>query len=70
MPEPVVDREAQQEFAGRMVGIYTGAVLTKLIDLGTQIGLLEAAAAGALRARMARRDGGGRDLRKRQAFGR
>jgi hypothetical protein len=46
MPEPVVDQEAQQEFARRMVGIYTGAVLTKLIDLGTQVGLFEAAAAG------------------------
>ncbi len=46
MPERVVDEEAQQEFARRMVGIYTGAVLTKLIDLGTQIGLFEAATAG------------------------
>jgi hypothetical protein len=46
MPVPVVDREAQQEFARRMVRIYTGAVLTKLMDLGTQIGLFEAAAAG------------------------
>ena len=46
VPEPVVDREAEQEFARRMVGIYTGAVLTKLIDLGTQVGLFEAAAAG------------------------
>jgi SAM-dependent methyltransferase len=46
MPDPVVDQEAQREFVGRMVGIYTGAVLTKLIDLGTQTGLFEAAAAG------------------------
>jgi hypothetical protein len=46
MPEAVVDQVAQREFAGRMVGIYTGAVLTKLIDLGTQVGLFEAVAAG------------------------
>jgi hypothetical protein len=58
MPEPVVDREAQQEFARRMVGIYTGAVLTKLVDLGTQVGLFEAAAAGsATCAGLARRAG-------------
>ena len=42
MPEPVVDQEAQQEFARRMVGIYTGAVLTKLSILAPKSGLFEA----------------------------
>jgi hypothetical protein len=43
MPEPVVDQKAQQEFARRMLGIYTGAVLTKLIpwSLRLQIGPAE-----------------------------
>jgi SAM-dependent methyltransferase len=33
-------------FAGKLVGIYTGGVLTKLIDIGHQTGLFEAAAQG------------------------
>jgi hypothetical protein len=35
-----------QEFAGKLLGIYTGAVLTKLIDIGYQTGLFEAAVKG------------------------
>ena len=27
-----------QEFAGKLLGIYTGGVLTKLIDIGCQMG--------------------------------
>ena len=30
-----------QEFAGKLLGIYTGGVLTKLIDIGYQTGLFE-----------------------------
>jgi|SRR6516225_8432408 hypothetical protein len=46
-----------QEFAGKLLGIYTGAVLTNLIDIGYQTGLFEAAsrdrqpAASSLRGR-------------------
>ena len=35
-----------QEFAGKLLGIYTGGVLTKLIDIGYQTGLFEAAVEG------------------------
>ena len=35
-----------QEFAGKLLGIYTGGVLTKLIDIGYQTGLFEAAVNG------------------------
>jgi SAM-dependent methyltransferase len=37
---------AAEEFAGRLLGLYTGATLTYLIDVGRRTGLLEAAAAG------------------------
>ena len=36
----------QQDFARKLLGIYTGGVLTKLIDIGYQTGLFEAAAKG------------------------
>jgi SAM-dependent methyltransferase len=36
-----------QEFAGKLLGIYTGGVLTKLIDIGYQTGLFEASVEGA-----------------------
>ena len=36
-----------QEFAGKLLGIYTGGVLTKLIDIGCQTGLFEASVEGA-----------------------
>ena len=35
-----------QDFARTLLGIYTGGVLTKLIDIGCQTGLFEAAAKG------------------------
>jgi SAM-dependent methyltransferase len=38
--------QAAQDFARKLLGIYTGGVLTKLIDIGYQTGLFEAAAKG------------------------
>ncbi len=35
-----------KQFGGKLLGIYTGAVLTKLIDIGYQTGLFEAAKQG------------------------
>lgn len=43
MPDP----ELVKQFGARLLGIYTGGVLTKLIDLGYQVGLFEAAKSGA-----------------------
>lgn len=37
---------AAQDFARKLLGIYTGGVLTKLIDIGQQTGLFETAAQG------------------------
>jgi SAM-dependent methyltransferase len=45
-PEPTVDVQAAEEFAGRLLQLYTGATLTYLIDIGRRTGLLEAAARG------------------------
>ena len=42
MPNP----EAMKAFAGKLLGIYTGGVLTKLIDVGYQVGLFEASKDG------------------------
>ncbi len=41
-----VDRQRVKEFAGKLLGIYTGSVLTKLIGVGHETGLFEAAAGG------------------------
>ncbi|MGH8708102.1 MAG: class I SAM-dependent methyltransferase [Burkholderiales bacterium] len=38
--------EQVQQFAGRLLNIYTGGVLTKLIEVGYQTGLFEASKAG------------------------
>ena len=38
--------DAAKQFAGKMLGLYTGAVLTTMIDIGYQTGLFEAAKAG------------------------
>ena len=43
MPDP----DLAKQFAGKMLNIYTGAVLTKLIDIGYQTGLFEASKVGA-----------------------
>ena len=39
-----VDQERTREFAGKLLGIYTGCALTKLIDIGHQTGLFDAGA--------------------------
>lgn len=44
-PEPTVDEQAVEEFAGRLLRHYTGAALTYLIEIGRRTGLLDAAAA-------------------------
>ena len=41
-----IDEERVQEFAGRIFGIYTGAMLSAMIDIGHRTGLFEAAAQG------------------------
>lgn len=41
-----IDQERAQQFAGKLLNIYTGSVLTKLVDIGYQTGLFEAAAKG------------------------
>ncbi len=41
-----IDEERIQEFAGRIFGIYTGAMLSAMIDIGYRTGLFEAAAQG------------------------
>jgi SAM-dependent methyltransferase len=45
-PEPTVDEQAAEEFAGRLLQLYTGATLTYVIEIGRRTGLLDAAAAG------------------------
>jgi SAM-dependent methyltransferase len=44
--ETDVDSAATAEFAERLLGIFTGSMLTYLIDLGRRVGLFEALAAG------------------------
>jgi SAM-dependent methyltransferase len=45
-PEPTVDERAVEEFAGRLLQMYTGGTLTYLIEIGRRTGLFDAAAAG------------------------
>ena len=53
-----IDEERVQEFAGRIFGIYTGAMLSAMIDIGHRTGLFEAAAQGpASSPELARRAG-------------
>lgn len=40
------DPDLVKQFGGKLLGIYTGAVLTKLIEVGYQVGLFEASRAG------------------------
>ncbi len=42
----MADPDLAKQFAGKMLGIYTGAVLTKLIDIGYQTGLFESSKLG------------------------
>jgi len=39
-----------KQFGGKLLNIYTGGVLTKLIDIGYQLGLFEASKPGQQRA--------------------
>src|SRR5512133_999761 len=53
-----IDETRVQEFAGRLFGIYTGAMLSAMIDIGYRTGLFEAAAQGpASSPELARRAG-------------
>ena len=53
-----IDEARVQEFAGRLFGIYTGAMLSAMIDIGHRTGLFEAAAQGpASSPELARRAG-------------
>src|SRR5262245_39135122 len=38
--------ELTKQFGAKLVGLYTGSVLTKLIDIGYEVGLFEASRAG------------------------
>ncbi len=42
----MVDRDLAKQFGARLVGIFTGSILTKLIDIGYQTGLFEASSLG------------------------
>jgi ubiquinone/menaquinone biosynthesis C-methylase UbiE len=42
-----VNPDAVMQFGGKLLNIYTGAVLTKLIEIGYQVGLFEGSKAGA-----------------------
>lgn len=44
--ERQIDKQRAQQFAGRLIGIYTGSVLTKLINIGYETGLFDVAANG------------------------
>ena len=53
-----IDETRVEEFAGRLFGIYTGAMLSAMIDIGYRTGLFEAAAQGpASSPELARRAG-------------
>ena len=41
-----LNADAVKQFGGRLLGLYTGSVLTKLIDIGYEVGLFEASRAG------------------------
>ena len=45
--EPDIDEQATEAFAGRLFEVFTGAVLSDLIDIGQRTGLFDAATAGA-----------------------
>lgn len=42
----MVDRDQVKQFGAKLVNIFTGSILTKLIDIGYQTGLFEASALG------------------------
>lgn len=45
-PEPALDEAAVEAFAGHLFGLYTGGMLTFLIDIGHRTGLFTAATGG------------------------
>lgn len=48
----MVNPELVKQFGEKLLGIYTGAMLTKLIDIGYQVGLFETARDGAATSRV------------------
>ena len=52
-----VDQERVKAAAAGLLGIYTGSILTQLIELGTTTGLLEATVAGGTSKEISRRAG-------------
>ena len=42
----MIDRDRAKQFGARLLGIFTGSILTKLIDIGYQTGLFEASNLG------------------------
>jgi SAM-dependent methyltransferase len=46
MPEPALDRKRVQEFARKVFGLYTSGLMTLMIDIGHETGLLAATAQG------------------------
>jgi SAM-dependent methyltransferase len=45
-PKPTLDQDLVQQFAGRIFQLYTGGMLTYMVDLGHRTGLFTAAAEG------------------------
>jgi hypothetical protein len=42
MPEQALDRKRVQEFARKVFGLYTSGLLTLMIDIGHQTGVVDA----------------------------
>ena len=57
MTTTIPDQEAVQAFAGRLIELYGGGMLTYLIDIGHRTGLLDASAAGGTSQEIADRAG-------------
>ena len=43
-----IDAQRAREFAGQLLGLYTGGILSFMVDIGYKTGLLEAAAQACL----------------------
>jgi SAM-dependent methyltransferase len=57
MATTIPDQEAVETFAGRLIELYGGGMLTYLIDIGHRTGLFDAAAAGGTSQEIAERAG-------------
>ena len=44
--EPNIDQQRAREFTGKLLSLYTGGILSFMVDIGHQTGLFEAAAKG------------------------